>query len=191
MNYFDKNRLIIAFVILITIINLASLGTIVFMMSHRNDSEMPPPPPPEMKRDIMKKQSTNMSDFRLMDSVRGDIRNKIMPIHYNLKRVQSEMMQELSEENPDTLILDSLAVESSMYYLQMKKSMIRDFVRLNRRCNPAERQRLNRFYHRYMLDGRGDNEYQREGMNREKRNNRRGRLYRNRNNNLNGVENRN
>jgi len=144
-----------------------------------------------------------MSDFRLMDSVRGDIRNKIMPIHYNLKRVQSEMMQELSEENPDTmmqelseenpdtLILDSLAVESSMYYLQMKKSMIRDFVRLNRRCNPAERQRLNRFYHRYMLDGRGDNEYQREGMNREKRNNRRGRLYRNRNNNLNGVENRN
>jgi len=85
MNYFDKNRLIIAFVILITIINLASLGTIVFMMSHRNDS-----PPPEMKRDIMKKQSTNMSDFRLMDSVRGDIRNKITPIHYNLKRVQSK-----------------------------------------------------------------------------------------------------
>ncbi|MEA3504107.1 MAG: hypothetical protein U9R32_02810 [Bacteroidota bacterium] len=182
MNYFDKNRLIIGLVIFITVINLASLGTIFYMVTNRGAREILPPPLIMEDRSFDGDRNEGV-DFRFMDSARARFRTQMMPLHNDLKRVQSETMVELRKANPDSVKLDSLAVESSLFYLQMKKKMINDFVRLNRRCNVGERQRLNRFYQRFMIDGRREMRREDERMQRRRgrmRNDNESRRHRNR-----------
>lgn len=155
MNYFDKNRLIIGIVIFITVINLAALGTVFYMVTHNGVRErLPAPSIMEDEVCVGDRDRDESVDSRFMDSTRKSFRIKMIPIHNDLKRVQSEMMEELSVANPDSVKLDSLAVESSLFYLQMKKRMINDFVQLNRKCDVQERQHLNCFYKRYMVEDR-------------------------------------
>lgn len=160
MNYFNRNRLLIGLVILITIINLASLGTILYLQYGQDDEkivEIPDQRDEKTHPDQRPEPPFRQEEFRsYMDSVRQSFRRQVRGPAREVRMTQSAIMQELMQENPDLQKLDSLAREAGKLHYRIKKNMIDIFMERNQESDSAEREYLRRFYRHFMVDPRDD-----------------------------------
>jgi|LZCG01.1.fsa_nt_gb hypothetical protein len=140
--------------IAITLINLASLGTILYLSSQ--NSSLPENNREDFRQEIEKRPLVRQRhvnrDAMLLDSARRVFHQKIRESQLQLKRNQSLFMQELMRDNPDTIVLDSLSEEAGSIHTEIKKNMARVFYELNQNADSAERSRLKRFYKRFIFD---------------------------------------
>jgi len=158
MSYFNRNRVLIGLVILITVINLASLGTIIYLESTEDNDRWDYKDKKEFfdRKDFDdrdKRPPFRTERFRnYMDSVRKNFRREVSPHARDIRMNQSAIMQELMKENPDREKLDSLARQAGEMHYRIKRNMIEIFMERNRQSDSSEREYLRRFYRHFMVD---------------------------------------
>lgn len=158
MSYFNRNRILIGLVILITVVNLASLGTIIYLQSSEDDNWRDY----RDKKEFFDRKKYNDRDgkppfkserFRnYMDSVRKNFRREVAPHARDIRVNQSAIMQELMKENPNRDKLDSLARQAGEMHYRIKQNMIDIFLERNRQSDSSEKEYLRRFYRHFMVD---------------------------------------
>lgn len=157
MNYFNRNKILIGLVIFITIVNLASLGTMIYLQSSEDDYDRYEHHEYRDKDYYKDKRRKEYScdkpvEFRnFMDSVRQNFKREVAPHAREIKVTQSAIMHELMKENPDREKLDSLANKAGRLHYHVKKNMIDVFMKRNRQSDSVEKKHLRRFYRHFMV----------------------------------------
>lgn len=157
MNYFNWNRVLIGLVIIITVINLASLGTMIYLQSNdKEDSDRYERSEYRDKkpyRDKDKRSYFKSEKFRdYMEAVREDFRDEVAPHAREIRGTQTAIMRELMKENPNQNKLDSLASKAGELHYNVKKNMIDVFMERNQQADSAEKEMLRKFYSHFMVE---------------------------------------
>ena len=186
MNYFANKNTLIWVIIILLAINVATITTIIiFMTSHGKF------PPPVMERGkpasfFNKELGLSPMQKKNFDLIHSKFSEKSLGIIQELDSLRYEMMNELSNEEPDSLKLDKIAEEIGLGHAKLKKETINHFLLMRKTCDGGEqRKALSRIY-RSMQEPpeRGLRRNWREGENRMK-NFRESNNYRNQQNNKN------
>ena len=72
--------------------------------------------------------------------------DKSLEIIHELDSLRYEMMEELSNDNPDSLKLDKIAEEIGTWHVKLKKQTIYHFKQMKRNCNVEQRRHLSKIY---------------------------------------------
>ncbi len=146
MNYFANKNILIWIIIALLAINVAAITTILIIIS--SERNYPPPPinkgePPAFFRNEL---GLSPMQSRKFDRMHIEFRNKTHGIIHELDSLRFEMMEELSNENPDSLKLDKIAEEIGTWHARLKKQTIHHFKQMKRNCNVEQRRNLSRIY---------------------------------------------
>jgi len=157
MNYFNWNRVLIGLVILITVINLGSLGTMIYLQSNDEDDcdryERSEYRNKKSYKDKDKESYFKSEKFKdYMDAVREDFKEEVAPHAREIRGTQSAIMRELMKENPNQNKLDSLASKAGDLHYNVKKNMINVFMERNQQADSAEKEMLRKFYRHFMVE---------------------------------------
>jgi|GEM_PF-1514257 hypothetical protein len=154
MKYFTNKKLIAGLIILITAVNLASLGTIIYYTRYAaGDADYP-----QKDRVLREKQDRYHPDKearQFFDEARSRFKARVHPHIEQIRKTQSLIMEELLKEDSDTVKLDSLAHASGEIHAQIKKNMTEVFLIMNEKATPHQQQHLERFYRHVMIDSKG------------------------------------
>lgn len=119
-----KKNLIIVFLVLLTIVNVAALATIAY---HRLHAKRPFPlmGRPDGRRDFLK-QELGLSEQQAKEfrTHMERFRTEIQPIHDSIGIMRTELMFELTEQEPDAGRLNQLAEEIGALEVDLKKKSI-------------------------------------------------------------------
>ena len=146
MNYFANKNTLIWIIIALLAINVAAITTIIiFMGSARNfhPQMMKNGEPPAFLRNELGLSPMQSRNF---DRMHIEFREKTSGVIHELDSLRYEMMEELSNENPDSLKLDKIAEEIGTWHSKLKKQTIYHFKQMKRNCNVEQRRNLSRIY---------------------------------------------
>jgi Spy/CpxP family protein refolding chaperone len=116
-----KNRLVILFLVILTIINVTALVTIAY---HRLHFKRPFPSTgrPDIHMDFMKQElGLNEEQVKEFESRCDRFREETKPIHDSLRAKRKELMDEIAAEEPSVEKLDRLAEEIGTLEITLKK----------------------------------------------------------------------
>lgn len=150
MKYFTRRKLFVGFVILLTVINLASLSTILYITNN---------PPKEDGRFFSRNRDERRNDQcekpearKFFRELHAQFKKRIEPEAKRMKRTQSLMMNELIKDYPNRDLLDSLAQESGLLHTRIKRNMIDIFQEVNAEATPDEQKYLKAFYRKFIFE---------------------------------------
>jgi len=141
-----KNTILIWAVIVLSLINLATIGTIIYHV--KSDSEA---------SDTIQ---LAVNDFRLNNRIivetlgltpsqsgdckliLNDFRQAVREIHRNLNMNRSELYVELQKENADTLTCNRYSAEIGRLHKELKIVTSRFYLQLKRICPPGKEDQL-------------------------------------------------
>ncbi|HKK10096.1 MAG TPA: hypothetical protein VJ939_04630, partial [Bacteroidales bacterium] len=121
MKQITKKRLIIGLIALVTLVNLASLGAIVYLRYYADGSY--DFRRPSSRFEDHERFEPDRQTRRLFDEGRKQFFEKVRPVAKELHAHQSMIMEELMKENPDGELLDSLAQRSGSLYATIRQNM--------------------------------------------------------------------
>ena len=138
--------------------------------------KFPPPPLKESEPPAFFRNELGLSPMQRRDFHRIHIEfsDKSAVIIHELDSLRFEMMNELSNENPDSLKLDKIAEEIGLWHATLKKETIRHFVKMRRNCNVEQRRNLSRIYRN--MQEPPERGFGRNWQNRHKKYGRRGKM---------------
>jgi Spy/CpxP family protein refolding chaperone len=119
-----KKNLIIVFLILLTIVNVAALGTIAY---HRLHAKRPFPPKGRTDGHMkFLQQELGLSEEQARDfeSHMERFRMETEPIQDSIRTIRTELMSELTKPEPDVQRLNKLAEEIGTLEVRLKKKSI-------------------------------------------------------------------
>ena len=146
MNYFANKNTLIWIIIASLAINVAAITTIIiFMGSARNfhPQMIKNGEPPAFLRNELGLSPMQSRNF---DRMHIEFREKTSGVIHELDSLRYEMMEELSNENPDSLKLDKIAEEIGTWHSKLKKQTIYHFKQMKRNCNIEQRRNLSKIY---------------------------------------------
>jgi hypothetical protein len=159
-----NKRLIVGLIILVTVVNLASLGAIVYLRYYADglgDFKKPE------RFERPDRYDPNKETRLLFEEARQKFKAKIHPHARELRANQSMIMEELMKENPDKALLDSLAQRSGRLHATIRQNMTDVFIEMNRKADPEQQRHLRRFYRHFMMDDRPHHHRERQYRNRK------------------------
>lgn len=164
MDYFTKRRLVIWGFIVLILLNLSALGTIGFHRFRRV-----PPRIAHQGLGCMRNNQTHpfiWEKLQLSDEQRSDFkklrngfkdRSNIIITELNQKRI--DIIEELSQEEPEKEKLDKIASEMGDLHAQLKAESINHLLELKKICTPEQYEMLlihfNTMFERHGYDGHG------------------------------------
>ncbi len=119
-----KKNLLILFLILLTIVNVAALATITYNRLHAK-RPFPPMGRPDRRSDFLK-QELGLSEHQAKEFQMHTerFRTEMEPIHDSIRIMRAELMSELTEQEPDAGRLNQLAEEIGALEVDLKKKLI-------------------------------------------------------------------
>lgn len=151
MNLLNNNRILIGAVILLAALNIAILVTIGFHFVKSKGFE-PPPPQMEMRNtkfitDELNLTSEQQEQFK---TLRKDFFEQIQTVKREIRATYKASMVELTKENPDQVILDSLSNEIANLHRKHHEITINHFIQVKSVCNSDQQECLKRLFFRMM-----------------------------------------
>jgi hypothetical protein len=150
MNYFSKIKLGAWIVIILTIINVATLSTILY----KNQKQKYKVEKPNINRQKQRLQSF-LQEMKLTEGQQAFYNNSLctyfdstVVIFHRQEALRLKIIEELSTDHPDTTLLFSLSNTMGNNYIQLKKSLIRHFIGTREICSPEQKKMLNPLYSR-------------------------------------------
>jgi len=155
MNYFSKIRIGTWIVIILTLVNIATLGTILYKGTcerHEEDSMGENKPPQSHDKNIHWKQ-LNLSPeqeakFREMGKLYFDSVKVIYKLRNSLAK---EIASELKKVNPNKEELNRLAAEMGNNYTRSKLLTIDHLINLKGQCRPDQIHGLDSMYYKLII----------------------------------------
>lgn len=155
MNFFLKNRFVFWLLIFLVVINLSALITfIVFFSKNTTASAQQSQENPGMA--FGKELSLSPSQSEKVEIILADYRNSTEPVTTNIRNYRTQLLVELSNDKPDTTLLNRYIEEICQLQKQLQKASVRQYLALKGICNPGQCQRLSELYFElYGFQGQG------------------------------------
>lgn len=152
-----NKKLLIGIIIFITLVNLGSLGAILYYTYYDKDDQPPFRTDREREdfRDRRDKYKPNPEARQFFNEARDTFRERVHPNVMKIRKNQSEMMEELLKESPNQQKLDSLAEASGDIHAIIRKNMAEVFMQMSEKASPEQLKHLERFYRHVMIDDKG------------------------------------
>lgn len=166
MKQITNKRLIIGLIILVTVVNLASLGAIVYLRYY-TDGPGDFNRPDTVRYERTESFNPDKDTRRLFEDARRTFAAKTQPYARELRANQSMIMEELMKDNPDKALLDSLARRSGVIHATIRQNMTHVFMEMNRKANPEQQKHLRCFYRNFMMDDRPRHHREKQYRNRK------------------------
>ncbi len=119
-----KRNLLVLFLILLTVVNVTALATIAY---HRFHAKRPFPPAgrPDGRRDFLKQELglTEQQEKEFQTHIER-FRTETEPIHDSIRIMRTELMSELTRQEPDAGRLSQIAEEIGALEVDLKKKSI-------------------------------------------------------------------
>lgn len=171
MKYFSNKKFLAGLIILITVVNLASLGTILYYTYLDEDTGDYRRSGREIRKE-REKFHPDKASREFFDEARSRFRARVHPHVKQIRQTQSLIMEELLKENPDKTRLDSLAQVSGEIHAAIKKNMAEVFLIMSEKATPRQQQHLERFYRHVMIDDKGPKNHDGRRKHRNRKNKR-------------------
>lgn len=155
MNFFSKNRVVFWLLIFLIMVNLTVLITFVVFFSQKEKiSEEKAVEKPEMA--FSKELSLTPSQSAIAEGILEDYRKSTEPIRNGIRSYRTELLEELTRENADTVILNRCTDGICLLQKQMQKASVKQYMALKKICNSDQCERLSSLYFElYGFQGRG------------------------------------
>ncbi|MBD3419781.1 MAG: periplasmic heavy metal sensor [Chitinivibrionales bacterium] len=132
-----NNRLISIILVVLTVVNLAALGTFMF---HRFRQ---PPPPCSMEPGLQHRRMHEMlglseEQHRRIRKVRSEFRNTTQPLRDSIHDYRMELLALLEKEGPDITAVDSLLDFISNLQNRMHKMSVHAMLQEKENLTPAQ-----------------------------------------------------
>ncbi|MBI9033334.1 MAG: periplasmic heavy metal sensor [Bacteroidales bacterium] len=170
--WINKRENILKLIIVLTIINLAALGTMFYHMYLEREPELPDSRAREIYRKELQLNPDQQMDF---DLLHDQFKNQSKEVVDQIREQKFLMIQELEKEEPDTIVLNRISEDLGMLHIQLKRSTYQHFLQMKKVCKPEQRKHLNRMY-RNMIERPKDDTHRRG---RHRRGNRNGQKHNN------------
>lgn len=145
MNFFNKNRLIFWLLLFLVVINISALVTFFFYYSGQKKQSADIAGENSF-RVFQKELSLTPIQSEKVCSINAQHRTRSEPIASALKEKRSELLEELSTENPDTLLLTKYAEEIGALQKELQLASIRQYLDLKVVCDSCQCRKLSSFY---------------------------------------------
>jgi len=141
----NKNRLIFWSLILLVIVNLSTLATFFTFNRHTEDMTCDAMQP---QCGMAFKSELGLSQEQLMkvDLINSDYNTVSSPIVNEIRNIRSDILDELSSEEPDTLYISQKSIELCDFQLNLQQANFTQFLDLKKVCDPEQAQRLSALY---------------------------------------------
>ena len=145
MNFFNKNRLIFWLLLFLVVINISALVT--FLLFYSGQKQQSAENAGENSFRIFQKElSLTPIQSEKVCSINARHRARSEPIVSELKEKRSELLEELSMEHPDTLLLRKFAEEIGDLQKELQLASIRQYLDLKVVCDSCQCRKLSSLY---------------------------------------------
>jgi hypothetical protein len=153
MNFFNKNRLIFWLLLFLVVINISALVT--FFLFYSGQKKQSSQNTGKQSFSMFQKElSLTPIQSEKVCSINAQHRSISEPVSTALKEKRSQLLEELSLEQPDTLLLRKYAEEIGDLQKEMQMALIRHYLDLKTVCDSCQCQKLSSFYFQ-LYDSKG------------------------------------
>jgi Spy/CpxP family protein refolding chaperone len=164
MNIFNNNRTVFWILIFLVMINIAALVT-YFVYSRKTASQ--PIPATEFKQGIALRQELSLAPDQSLkvNTINAGYQATSEPIIKAIRDKKSELLQELTKDNTDTILVAKLVDEVGSEQKKLQQTNVKQFLDLKKVCTPEQTQKLSQIYAElYGCDRRGQGKGNGNGM---------------------------
>jgi len=145
MNFFNKNRFIFWLLLFLVVINITALVTFFIFYSGYKKQESEDAGVRSFKVFQKELSLTPIQSVKVC-SINAQYRTTSEPISLALKEKRSQLLEELSTEKPDTLLLKRYAEEIGSLQKELQMASIRQYLDLKGVCDSCQCRKLSSFY---------------------------------------------
>ncbi len=146
MDYFIKKRFSFWMVFILLVVNIVTITTILYHIYSDNSTASSATVNNGAGKIITTELGLNPKQNDLFSTINNDYKEKSKPILDQLTDKRSEMLAELSQAKPDTVILKTIANEIGELHSTLKLLTIQNFLELKEICTPDQQQLLSKMY---------------------------------------------
>ncbi|MHC1708591.1 MAG: Spy/CpxP family protein refolding chaperone [Bacteroidales bacterium] len=136
-------------VLILMVLNISTLATIIFITY----KSKPAPPPQESFNpkirpgyEMIQELGLDSSQAEAFHNIRSEFFKDIKPSLELLQTKRKAIVEEINNNNPDTLYLYSVADSMGSIQAGLKKETMRHFLRIKKICNAEQREKLSGLY---------------------------------------------
>jgi Spy/CpxP family protein refolding chaperone len=145
MNFFNKNRLMFWLLLFLVLINISALVT--FFMFYSSQKKQPAENAGLQSFKVFQKElSLTPFQSEKVCSINALHRTISEPIISALREKRSELLEELSSDKPDTLLLKQYAEEIGNLQKELQMASVRQYLDLKVVCDTCQCRKLSSFY---------------------------------------------
>jgi Spy/CpxP family protein refolding chaperone len=174
----NKTRILIWAIVALAIFNIATIATVFWRFNegrrpfHREPSEMMLPPGPMIGQMIKEKLHLTEKQAVSFDSIENKFKTNGKDIFEKMRGLRSEMIEEITSENPDSSQLFKLTKELGDLHISLKMNTFDFYFSMKKVCMPEQQKELSNIFrgmflfegmpsvgrnigHHFMTDGDG------------------------------------
>jgi P pilus assembly/Cpx signaling pathway, periplasmic inhibitor/zinc-resistance associated protein len=147
MNYFLKLRYAIWIIIVLSVIILATVGSMLYFTLNNSQHQVKNDDVrrrPQMEQFFRKELGLTPDQDKKASEFRKEFFKSAHAIFDSIEKKRIAMIEELSKPNPDTVVLYKLADEMGDLHARLKRGTIQNLMRLRSICTPEQVQKLNK-----------------------------------------------
>jgi Spy/CpxP family protein refolding chaperone len=155
MNILKNNRTVFWILIFLVLINITALAT-YFVYSRKTASQQVPVT--EVRRGFALRQELSLTPAQSLEvnKVNAAYQASSEPIVQNIREMKAGLLEELSKENTDSMVVIKIANAIVNEQEKLQKANIKQFLDLKKVCTPEQTQKLSNIYAElYGCDNKG------------------------------------
>ena len=172
INYFRKMKLAVWVVVILTVTNLATIGTIVYHSYGWRSNHLPQRNPTDHQNPgkffLQKALNLNAQQEVQFSAQRKQFYGDSKIIFKQLEAKRIAMVAEISKSSPDTMVLYGYSDEIGTLHASLKRLTIKHLLGLKKLCTPEQNVKLDSLYQRLIgPEGPMRHHNQKEGWKRD------------------------
>lgn len=148
MKILESKKLFLVVIILLTVLNLAFVITVGWMLNKHETQEQTSHMGMMEKRDRFMEHEIgfNEKQSKLFHQSRMHFRDRVDPLRQQLFQLNHRMIMEATSANPDTALCQQLCIQIGDIHTLIKQSTYRHMMEVRAISTPEQIKKLNRFY---------------------------------------------
>lgn len=152
--FFSQNKILIWVMIFLLLLNISTIGSIIFFKSRVNTMISPPKPPLAHKMGIMQRDGRFMKEylglneeqFIQFSNTRFEFQQKAHSIAMELRQKRMELFDELKKSNPGERKIRKISEETGQLHTELNIETSNYYMKIKEICNEGQREQLHRFF---------------------------------------------
>jgi len=159
MRFLTKNKILIFLVVILFVSNLT---TIIALVIHKREFHYLPAKDDCIQTTVINngrlfKDSLNLNSEQnsIFRDLRREYNLKARGLSFQMQDERMKMIDELSKENPDTIILNEISVSIGEMHSELKRMTIKYFLDMKKECNTKQQEKLSDIF-KNLLNSNGE-----------------------------------